>query len=167
MAGIMVRILLAVVLILVPTVALPVQAQPRPEPAAEMETNLARYRQLAEDLSVTIAQTEIIQRQIGELQQQITQRRAAVGRVASATYRSHRADSLHVLIDASSTDEMLDRLLLLDAFARRQQQEIDALTLTSARFDAARRTLDSLIAQQRSQQQSLVALRVKIQTAQR
>ena len=136
----------------------PAHAQPSGEPAE----NLARYQRIAEDLNVTIAQTEVMRRQIDELGQGIGARRAAVGRVASATYRGHRVHPLHILAGAGSRDDALRRLLLASGFAERQQQEIDALSLTRARYEAAQRTLESLIAQQRSQQQALVALRRKL-----
>ncbi|HEX6686174.1 MAG TPA: hypothetical protein VF062_25600 [Candidatus Limnocylindrales bacterium] len=112
---------------------------------------------------MTIAQTHVMRRQIDDLRSQIAERRALVGRVAAATYRGYRVDPLYVLADAGSTDEALRRLMLVSAFAERRQQEIDALSLTRARYDATQRTLEALIAQQRSQQQALVALRLKIQ----
>lgn len=136
----------------------------QPGPGPELEANIEHYHQLAADLSTTIAQTEIMQRQLAELRQQVATRRAAVGRVAAATYRGHRADAIQILADASSTEEVLQRMLLIDAFARRQREDIQQLRLTSARYEAARRTLEALITQQRSQQQELVAMRLKLQT---
>jgi peptidoglycan DL-endopeptidase CwlO len=134
----------------------PAAAQP------DVDENIARYHQLAADLSVTVAQTEIMHRQVGSLQQQIAQRRAVVGRVAAATYRSHRVDPLYVLSDAATTDEAMRRLVLLTGFTMRQKQEIRALQLESARYDAARRTLDSLVTQQRRQQHELLILRHRL-----
>jgi peptidoglycan DL-endopeptidase CwlO len=125
--------------------------------------NLMRYRRVAEDLAVTVAQTEVMRRQIDDLQQRIDSRRAAVGRVAAATYRGHRVQLVHVLTRADSRDDALRRLILASGFAERQQQEIDGLSLTRARYQTAQRTLESLIAQQRSQQQTLLALRRKLQ----
>lgn len=161
-----VALLLAIVFAPTPALASPHwQFQPPPSPSGELEESIAQYQRLAEDLTVTIAQTEIIQRQIDSLQQQIDQRRASVGRIAAASYQTQRADSFHVLFDASSTGEVLQRLLLATAFARRQQQEIESLALVSERYEATKRTLDALIDQQRSQQRALVALRLKIQAA--
>lgn len=131
------------------------------QPDSEAE-NLARYQRIAEDLAVTIAQTEVMRRQIDELQQRIGSHRAAVGRVAAATYRGHRVHPLFVLAGADSRDDAMRRLLLVSGFAERQQQEIDGLVLTRARYEATQRTLESLIAQQRSQQQALAALRRKV-----
>lgn len=138
----------------------------RAQPAPDLQETIARYQQLAHDLSVTIAQTEIIQRQIGDLAHQMRSRRAAIGQVASSSYRNRRADSLLVLVDASSTNDVLERLLLLNGYARKQQHEIDALAWESGRYEAARRTLDSLITQQRRQQQVLALLRDRIQDTQ-
>jgi peptidoglycan DL-endopeptidase CwlO len=137
-----------------------------PQPAGDLSENLARYKRIAEDLSVTIAQTGVMRRQIDELQQRIGERRTAVGRVAAATYRGHRVDPLYVLAGAGSQEDALRRILLASGFAERQQQEIDALSLTRARYESAQRTLESLIAQQRSQQQALTAQRRKLQPGQ-
>lgn len=165
-------LLLAVVLIPTPALASAAgratccQAAPVAlDPQGELERNIAQYQRLAEDLTVTIAQTEIIQRQIDSLQQQIAQRRATVGRIAAVSYRTHRPDAFRVLIDASSTDEVLRHLLLVTALTRRQQHEIQMLGREFERYESARRTLETLIDQQRTQQRALVALRTKIQTA--
>ena len=53
---------------------------------------------------------------------------------------------------------------LLDVFAQHRQLEIKALKTTADRYAAAQRTLDALIAQQRSQQSELLAQRKKIET---
>lgn len=139
----------------------PALAQPA-QPAGDLEQNLARYQRIAEDLAVTIAQTEVLRRQIDELQQGIAARRASVGRVAAATYRGHRIHPLAALAGSGSREDALHRLRLVGGFAERQQQEIEALSLTRARYEAAQHTLESLIAQQRSQQQALAALRRKL-----
>jgi septal ring factor EnvC (AmiA/AmiB activator) len=128
-----------------------------PAGTGQLTENLARIQRLTEDLRVTIAQTEIMRRQIEDLQHRIESRRAAVGRVAAATYRSHRIHPLYVLAGAGSQDDALRRMLMASGFAERQQQEIDALSLTRARYESAQRTLESLIAQQYSQQQALSA----------
>jgi septal ring factor EnvC (AmiA/AmiB activator) len=138
-------------------------AQPAAQPAGELTENLARYQRISEDLDVTVAQTEVMRRQIDDLQQRIDARRATVGRVAAATYRGYRVHPIYVLAGADSHDDALRRLLLVNGFAERQQQEIDALSLTRARYEATQHTLESLIAQQRSQQQALAALRRKLQ----
>ena len=138
----------------------PAHAQPATGDLAE---NLARYQRIADDLSVTVAQTGVIQRQLQDLEQQIEVRRASVGRVAAAAYRGHRVHSLYALTGASSRDDTVRRLRLVRGFAERQQQEIDALALTQARYQTAQRTLESLIAQQRSQKQALAALHTKLQ----
>lgn len=133
------------------------------EPGLELQQHLDRYRQLAEDLRVTTAQTAIMQRQIADLQLRVVGERAAIGRIAAATYRGYRLDPLYVLADARSGGEILDRIQLVNAYAERRRQEIDALELTRARYEAVQRTLQSLLSQQRDQQQQLVALRLKIQ----
>jgi peptidoglycan hydrolase CwlO-like protein len=146
--------LLSVLLVLTP---------PAPSPEAQLQQNLTQYQQLAQDLSVTIAQTDVIQRQIDGLKRQIAERRAIVGRLATATYRSYRADSLNVIFDARSIDDVRERMLVLNTFAQYRKVEIKELQLTRERFASAQRTLDSLLTQQRHQQQELTAQRLKIE----
>jgi septal ring factor EnvC (AmiA/AmiB activator) len=129
-----------------------------------LQRNLVQYQALAEDLRITVAQTDVIRRQIEGLASQMRDRRAAVGRLAAESYRSHRADSFNLLLDSRSATDFRDRLALLNVFAQHRQQEIKALSTTTERYAAAQRTLDALIAQQRGQQQELLAQRRKIQT---
>lgn len=133
-------------------------------PDAELARTVAEYRALTEDLRITIAQTDVIRRQVEGLQAQMRDRREAVGRLAAASYRSHRADSFNLLLDSRSAADFRDRLALLDTFARHRQEEIKALSASADRFAAAKRTLDALIAQQRGQQQELLAQRRMIET---
>lgn len=137
-------------------IAPPVQPAPVD---AQLQENLARYQVIAEDLEVTVAQTEVIQRQVDGLRLKMGERRAAVGRLAAASYRSFRADTFKVLLDARSSTDLRDRMLVLNIFARQRQHEIRDLFQTTERFVAAQRTLDSLIAQQRAQQEELIAQR--------
>ncbi len=121
----------------------------------QLEIVVEKYHDLREDLKTTAAQTGVLQRQIEPLKEQITQRRDAVGRLAAAGYRTSRTMSLSLLLDAGTTRDVVDRLLLMKSFTQHQQREIDALALTSERYATAQRTLDALLAQGRSQQKQL------------
>ncbi|MBV1849246.1 C40 family peptidase [Catellatospora tritici] len=131
----------------------------------QLEVIVERYHALHDDLKTTEAQTGVLRRQIDPLQRQIAQRRAAVGRLADAGYRSTRSMSLTLLLDAGSTRQILDRLLLMNEYTLHQQREIEALAQTSQRWDTARRTLDALLAQQREQRRELAAKRTEIENS--
>ncbi|WP_203915412.1 hypothetical protein [Rhizocola hellebori] len=134
-----------------------------PSPDVELQRNLAQYQAIAEDLRVTVAQTDVIRRQLESLESQRQERRAAVGRLAAASYRSHRADSFNLLLDADSATDFRYRLALLNVFAQHRQLEIKALNSTTDRYTTTQHTLDALIAQQRGQQQELLAQRRKVE----
>jgi septal ring factor EnvC (AmiA/AmiB activator) len=134
-----------------------------PSPDVELQRNLVQYQAIAEDLRITVAQTDVIRRQIEALQAQMLERRATVGRLAAANYRSHRADSINLLLDANSATDFRRRLALLNVFAQHRQLEIKALNVTADRYTTAQRTLDSLMAQQRGQQQELLSQRRKVE----
>lgn len=146
--------LLAALMVITPPVA--------PSPEAQLQQNIAQYQALIEDLAITVQQTDVIRRQISGLETQMKQRRATVGRLAQASYRSYRADSLNVLLDPESTSAVRDRLQVLNTFAQYRRTEIKDLAKTRERFTAAQRTLESLIEQQRSQRQTLGQQRAKI-----
>lgn len=150
----MLNSLLSVLLVLAP---------PAPSPEAQLQQNIAQYQQLANDLATTIAQTDVIQRQIDGLKRQIAERRALVGRLAAASYRTYRADSLNVLMQARTLDDVRERMLILNTFAQYRKVEIKELQVSTQRFAAAQRTLDALLSQQRHQQHELTMQRLKIE----
>lgn len=131
----------------------------------QLEVVVEKYHELREDLKTTAAQTGVLQRQIDPLKEQITHRRGAVGRLASAGYRSSRSMSLSLLLDAGTTRDIVDRLLLMKSYTQHQQREIEELALTSERYATAQRTLDALLDQQRNQQKQLSRQQATIESA--
>jgi hypothetical protein len=136
---------------------------PTPQsPAAQLEQNLAAYRQLSEDLAVTISQIGVIQRQVDGLKSQLAQRKATTGRIAASAYRLERSTTLNAVLSAPSTEVVIERLLLLTGIGYLHEQDIAKLTLEAERYQAVQSTLEALRNQQRAQQQALVAQRLKI-----
>lgn len=131
----------------------------------QLEVVVEKYHELREDLKTTAAQTGVLHRQIEPLKEQIGQRRAAVGRLAAAGYRSSRTMSLGLLLDAGTTRDIIERLLVMKSFTQHQQREIDALALTSERYATAQRTLDALLDQQKTQQKQLGRQRTVIESS--
>jgi cell wall-associated NlpC family hydrolase len=131
----------------------------------QLEVVVERYHELREDLRTTAAQTGVLQRQIEPLKEQIRQRRGAVGRLAAAGYRSTRSMSLSLLLDAGTTRDIVDRLLLMKSYTQHQQREIDTLALTCERYATARRTLDALLEQQKKQHKQLGRQRATIEAS--
>ncbi|GAA2404616.1 hypothetical protein Cme02nite_68800 [Catellatospora methionotrophica] len=131
----------------------------------QLEQVVEKYHDIHEDLKTTAAQTGVLQRQIQPLKEQINSRRGAVGRLAAAGYRSSRSMSLSLLLDAGTTRDVVDRLLLMKSYTQHQQREIDELALTSERYATARRTLDALLEQQKNQQTQLGRQRATIESA--
>ncbi|WP_020525951.1 hypothetical protein [Catelliglobosispora koreensis] len=140
----------------------PAPTAPPGTPAEQLAQNIATYQQLAEDLSVTISQIEVIQRQIDGLSQLLAAQRAKTGRIAAAAYQQERSGTLNAVLTAPSNEVALQRLLLLTGVALIHQEEMDRLGQETARYEAVQRTLEALRQQQRSQQQALIAQRIKI-----
>jgi septal ring factor EnvC (AmiA/AmiB activator) len=140
----------------------PTPAPAPPNQAEVLARNIAAYQQLSEDLVVTISQIGVIQRQVDGLQTQIGERRAIAGRIATAAYQQQRSNTLNALLTAETREDALERLLLMTGVGQVRQREIAGLSQTSERFVTAQRTLEALRAQQKTQQQDLIAQRLKI-----
>jgi peptidoglycan DL-endopeptidase CwlO len=132
--------------------------------SAQLEGIVERYNQLRDDLQTTIAQIGVLKRQIGPLERQVADHQAKVGVIASAAYATAGSTSLAALLQADSTRDVLDQLMVIQLLADDQRREIGALTRLRQEYVTAQGTLRSLIAQGRSQQKDLIASRAKIES---
>jgi cell wall-associated NlpC family hydrolase len=165
-----IRPLLAATIIALLTFSSPAAAEPADEvnrqireQSSQLEVIVEHYNELREDLRITTAQTAVLAKQINPLKIQMGERRAAVGRLAAASFRSHRISPVNVLLDSSSTRSVLDRMLLLETYAQRKRLEINELADLRDRYETASRTLDALVTQQRQQQEEQARQRTKIE----
>jgi len=159
-------------------IAVAVSAMPSPAPAdpppAELERQIRaaseqlevvveEYNSLREDLRITVAQTGVLARQIAPLERRVEDLRDRVGLIAATAYRSGGMDSANVLLTAAAGHDLVRRLDALDLLARRRHREIAALGAARDRYVTARRTLDALVEQARSQETELATRRTAIE----
>ncbi|MCP2326385.1 cell wall-associated NlpC family hydrolase [Hamadaea flava] len=132
--------------------------------SGQLEGVIERYNQLRSDLQTTVAQINVLKRQIGPLERQVADRQAKVGVIASAAYTTAGSTSFAVLLHADSTRDVLDQLMVIQLLADDQRREITSLTRLRQEYVAAQETLRTLITEGRAQQKDLATSRAKIES---
>lgn len=129
----------------------------------QLETVIEEYHSLREDLRVTLAQADVLSRQMVPLERHVDDIRLRLGLVAATAYRTARLTDVNVLLAGADRDTLVRRLDALDMLARQRHREIAELGDTRERYLVARRTLEALAQQERTQQHELVTRRSAIE----
>ncbi|NUR28836.1 MAG: hypothetical protein HOV83_23840, partial [Catenulispora sp.] len=93
----------------------------------QLEVVVEKYNQLNDDLRTTVAQIGVLRRQLGPLEKQVAAHRATVGVIATAAYTSAGANTYNMLLHTSSTEDVLDQLMVIQLLADDQRSQIAAL----------------------------------------
>ncbi|WP_173077380.1 C40 family peptidase [Phytohabitans rumicis] len=131
--------------------------------AERLERVIEDYNEVRDDLRATRREQADLAVRMRPLEQALAARQARIGMMAATEYRNSGAGPVLAVITAESASALADRLLILDLLAAQQREAITALTAARARFDATRRTLDALAAQQTAQEQHLTGQRRQIE----
>lgn len=154
----------ALVIVLLPA---PAQATPigdQLDTAGEhLEKVIEDYNEVRDNLRTTRRQIADLNEEIRPLERQLAARRARVGVIATAAYRSSGVSTALAVISAESASDFADRLLVLDRLASEQKQAIDSLSAARDRVEAARRSLDAAAGQQASQELALATKKQQIE----
>jgi cell wall-associated NlpC family hydrolase len=130
---------------------------------ANLDNIVEQYNQVTEQLKATQAEATQVSAQLGPLQAQLDAAYASVGRIAATAYRGGDLGALNSLLTSGSPMALMDGLSSLNVIARNQQREIAGYKQAKAAYDAHRKQLDDLLAQQTQQQQDLAAQKSKIE----
>ncbi|WP_051366262.1 C40 family peptidase [Hamadaea tsunoensis] len=130
----------------------------------QLEVVVERYNQLHDDLQTTVAQIGVLRRQLGPLEKQVAAHRATVGVIATAAYTSGGANAYNMLLHSSSTEDVLDQLMVIQLLADDQRSQISSLQRVRQEFQDAQATLSTLVSQGREQQKQLITSRSRIQS---
>lgn len=128
-----------------------------------LEKVVEDYNAVRENLRTTRRETTTLTRRMRPLEQQMDARQERLGVLAAAAYRNSGASTALAVMSAESAGELADRLLVLDRLAHDQQEAITTLAAARDRFDAARRTLNTLAAQQTAQERALAGRKKQIE----
>ncbi|MEQ4301764.1 NlpC/P60 family protein [Plantactinospora sp. B6F1] len=135
--------------------------------AEQLEIVVEQYNDLREALRETRASSAAIHAEMGPLERAIEAHRTEVSLIAARAYRTGDTRALGVLgtlLGAATPENLAGPLILLERLSRERHRTIAALTEALDRLAQARRTVDALVARQRSQERQLAARKLAIET---
>jgi cell wall-associated NlpC family hydrolase len=97
------------------------------------------------DLAVKRKQTAALAKQIAPLQAQVDHALGQVGGLAANAYKGNNLSTVNALLGSRSPSEVVDSLELLDRFAHRQQQQVQAVAELRDQLAAKNKPLDEMI----------------------
>jgi cell wall-associated NlpC family hydrolase len=153
---------LVIVLLPAPATATPIGDQ-LDTAGQQLEQVIEDYNEVRDNLRTTRRRIAKLNEEIRPLERQLATRRARVGVIAAAAYRSSGVSTALAVISAESASDFADRLLVLDRLASEQQQVIDDLNAARARVETARHALDAAASQQAAQELTLATKRQQIE----
>jgi len=131
----------------------------------ELEKVIEAYNKVTEDLKATQAATDDLAARMRPLQDDMDRAYANVNDIAVAAYKGQSGlQTVSVLLSAGSTDTFVDQLTALRHISQAQQHDIAGYTDAKRRFDAEKKRLDQLLAEQTQQKADLQTKTTKIES---
>ncbi|HEX5540654.1 MAG TPA: NlpC/P60 family protein [Micromonospora sp.] len=130
----------------------------------KLEPVIEKHNATREDLAKKKKQATALSKKITPLQLQVDLAMAKVGELAASAYKGDRASALNAILTTGSPAALIDRLEVLDQFARRQQQDIQAVNKLKEKYQAEKEPLDALVAELTRTEKELAAKKKQIDT---
>jgi len=131
--------------------------------SSDLEKIVEQYNKVNEQLKATKAEADQLATQMGPLLQNLESASATVNKIAASAYKGAGVSSMSALLSSGSPTTLMEELSSLNQIARGQQKQIDGYTQVKAQYDARKKQLDDLLAQQTAQQADLAAQKTKIE----
>jgi hypothetical protein len=109
------------------------------------------YLDAKDELEASQKRQKQLSAELGTVQSGLSERVAAVNRLASAAYRSAGLTEVAAVLDSGSPTVFLDRVTMLGAIAASEQRQVTALAEQRERVATARAEIDREISKQREQ----------------
>ncbi|MER7003698.1 NlpC/P60 family protein [Dactylosporangium sp. NPDC000555] len=168
-ARIVVAVLAAIALLLAGTGT----AQAEPTPAElekqiddmwnQLEPTIEQYNQVHSQLKENRAKAAALQQQLKPLEAQVDAAMGRVSDIAVQQYKIGRITTLDALLRGNTPTDLLDQLATVNAIARNQHAEIQGVAAARDKLAGDKHTLDTLIAQQTTQDADLAAKKTQIE----
>ncbi|MEV0424970.1 C40 family peptidase [Micromonospora sp. NPDC050495] len=111
----------------------------------KLEPIIEQVNATREDLAAKRAQAAALAKQIAPLQAQVDRALGQVGGLAANAYKGDTISTVNALLGSRSPGEVVDSLEMLDRFAHRQQQQVQAVADLRDQLAAKKRPLDEMI----------------------
>jgi cell wall-associated NlpC family hydrolase len=168
------RVLAAAVLgsVLALTMAAHAHAEPTPGDLEKqidavwntLEPVIEEHNKVQADLAANKAKVAALTEQIRPLQEQIDTARSKVAALTVHEYKSGRTSTLNVLLRSGSSDGFSDRLVRLEALARKQEAALAEVLALKKQHDEVKLPLDQLVAKLTAQEADLAKRKAQIDT---
>ncbi|GAB3819483.1 C40 family peptidase [Micromonospora zhanjiangensis] len=113
----------------------------------DLEPTIEKHNAVSQDLAKKKKLADELARKIQPLQLQVDLAMSKVGELAVRAYKGDEASALNAILATGSPKELINKLEVLDQFARDQQQDVQAVVDLKARYAAQKAPLDRLVAQ--------------------
>jgi cell wall-associated NlpC family hydrolase len=141
-----------------PSVAIGAPDDPQPTQAqiekqisaaeAELEIVIERYDAAQDTLRTTRVREATVASQLAPMEAAAEQAQSRLAQLAAHAYETPQMSGLAMLVDSTSTQQIIERLTLLDGLAAGRGAEIEALTAATSAFRLQQQTLYTLDHQQ-------------------
>ncbi|WP_433618679.1 NlpC/P60 family protein [Dactylosporangium sp. CA-139114] len=129
----------------------------------QLEPTIEQYNQVHTQLKDNQAKAQKLQQQLQPLQAQVDAAMGKISEIAVRQYKTGRLTTLQVLLSGSTPTDTLDQLTVVNAIARNERAQIQDVAAARDRLAADKRTLDTLIARQTTEDKELAAKKTQIE----
>jgi peptidoglycan DL-endopeptidase CwlO len=113
----------------------------------KLEPVIERHNSVRADLAKKKQQAAVLQKKIQPLQLQVDLAMTRVGEFAATSYKNGNASTLNALLDSGSPTDFVNRLALLNEYAKGEHDRIKDVVDLKTRYDSQKAPLDALVTQ--------------------
>lgn len=128
----------------------------------KLEPIIEQVNATREKLAARRKQADALAKQIAPLQAQVDAALGQVGGLAADAYKGNHLSTVNALLGSRSPSEVVNSLELLDRFAHRQQQQVQAAAALRDQLAAKKKPLDEMVAQLARTEAQLAAQKKQI-----
>ena len=128
----------------------------------KLEPIIEQHNATREDLAVKRKQAEALAKQIAPLQRQVDLAMGQVGGLAAEAYKGEQVSTMNALLGSRTPGDVVTGLEMLDRFAHRQQQQVQAVAALRDQLAAKKQPLDEMVAQLARTEAQLAAKKKQI-----
>jgi cell wall-associated NlpC family hydrolase len=130
----------------------------------ELEATIESWNHVNDQLTATQAKAAELQKKLQPLEDGVAATGASVEQFAIAQFKTAgNMRGLSVMLNASSSGDLVDQLSILQQITRSQNAEIASYRTARSQYDDEKKALDATLAEQTAQKQQIEAQRQKIE----
>lgn len=128
----------------------------------QLEPVIEEHNKVQAELAENKAKVDALMEQIRPLQEQVDAARSKVAALTIHEYKTGRTGTLNALLAAGSSDGLGDRLVRLEALARKQEAALADVLALKKEYEEAKQPLDQLVSKLSAQEADLAKRKAAI-----